>query len=98
MQSIDRRARVTATLHARDVQSVTLRVIADGQSKRQRVFDNNGVTADVSLFADATKLMYTGIRADVRTILDHYMTRERAALAMMTPLPITQSCARGPGP
>src|SRR6185369_17994660 len=56
-------------------------MIADGQRKRQRVFDDDRVTADVSLFADATKLVHTGIRADVRAILDDYMTRERGRIS-----------------
>jgi len=52
-------------------------MVADGQRERQRIFHDDRVTADLRLFADATKLVHAGIRADVRAILDYDVTRER---------------------
>src|SRR5690348_13975472 len=77
MQRVDGRTRITPALHAGDVQAITLRVIADSQSKRQRVFDDDRVAADVSLFADAAKLMNAGVSADVRAVFDNDVPRER---------------------
>src|SRR4029079_8598856 len=63
-----------------DIQSVTLRVIADGQGKRQCILDDYRVTTDVGFFADAAELMHTGIRADVRAIFDHDMSGKRGCV------------------
>src|SRR5215203_5351914 len=76
MKRIDRGARITATLHAGDVKPVALRVVTDGQSKRQRIFDDDRVATDIGFFADAAELVHTGIRANVSAVLDHYMTGE----------------------
>src|SRR5688500_2266217 len=73
MKRIDRCARIAATLHTGDVESVTLGVIANGESKRQGVFNNNGVTTDVGFFADTAKLVHAGIRANVGAIFDHHV-------------------------
>ena len=80
MEGIDRRARIAATFHARDVQSVTLRMVADSQRERQRIFHDDRITTDVSLFADTTELVHAGIRADVRAILNHDMPCERGRI------------------
>src|ERR1044071_6332619 len=49
-------------------------MIADRQSKRQRILNDDRITADISLFADATKLVHAGISADVRTIFNDDMS------------------------
>src|SRR5688500_20119198 len=46
MKRIDRCARIAATLHTGDVESVALGVIANGASKRQGAFTKHGVTTD----------------------------------------------------
>src|SRR5690242_21362612 len=76
MQRVDGGAWIAAALHAGDIQSVTLRVIADGQRERQRVLHDDGVTADIRLFANAAKLVDARIRADVRAIFDHDVSGE----------------------
>src|ERR1043166_8112872 len=81
MQRVDRRACIPATLHAGYVKAITLRVVADRQRKRQRIFDNDRVTTDVSLFANAAELMDTGVSTDVRAILDHDVARERRSIS-----------------
>src|SRR5690349_15250136 len=80
MERVDGRAAITATLHARDIQAGALRVIADSQSKRQCVFHDYGVTADVGFFSDATELMDAGVGADVRAVLDGDVARERRGI------------------
>src|ERR1041385_7809500 len=70
MKGVDCRTRVTAPFHSRDVETITFRVITDSQGKRQRIFDNHRVAANVSLLADTAKLMHTRISADVRAIFN----------------------------
>src|SRR2546423_8846044 len=73
MQCRDRFARVAAPSHADFIYAVTPGVIADRQSKWQRVFDDHGISADVSLAADAAKLMHAGISPDVCAVFDAHV-------------------------
>src|SRR5437588_7060081 len=76
MQSRDCFGRITAPSHADFIQAVTLRVIADRQRERQRVFDDHRISADVGLAADGAKLMNAGIGADVCAIFDNHVPGE----------------------
>src|SRR5882724_4133521 len=73
MQCRDRFARVAAPAHADFIYAVTPGVIADRQSKWQRVFNNHGISADISLAADAAELMHAGISPDVCAVFDAHM-------------------------
>src|SRR5687767_3552353 len=80
VKRVDGRAWIAAALHARDVESVTLRMIADRQSERQCVFDYYRVTANVRFFSHPAELMYAGVRADVCPILDHDVAGESSGI------------------
>src|SRR4051812_23772909 len=80
VECVDRRARVAAPLHARDVQAVAASVIADRERERQSIFDDDGIASDISLAADAEELVNAEISADIRALLDNDMTRQRRAV------------------
>ena len=59
---------VAATLHACDVQAVALGVVADREREGERVFDGDGIAADVGFSPYATEclrclLLGRGLRA-----------------------------------
>ena len=60
MQRRDRFARVAAPPHANFIQAIALRVITYREGERQRVFNHDRVTADVSFAADAAELVDAG--------------------------------------
>src|SRR6266404_5391372 len=76
MQRSDGFARIATAAHPNFVESIALRVVADRQRKRQSILNYHRIAADISLAADATKLMHAGISADVRAIIDDHMTGE----------------------
>jgi hypothetical protein len=55
-------------------------MVADSQSKRQRILHDHGIAADVSFFAHATELMHAGIGADVCAIFDDDVAGERGGI------------------
>ena len=61
-----------------DVRPVSLRVaLADRLGIRQHVFGDDGVTADISMRADAAKLMHAGKGSDRCMIFDRDMPGQR---------------------
>ena len=80
MKCIDNFARVAATAHASNVQTVTARVIAYGERVGERVFDHHGVAADVGFATDAAELVNAGISAYVRAVFDKDVACERRSV------------------
>ena len=73
MQRGDRFARVTAAAHADLVEPIALCVITDSQGERQSVFDHYRIAADIGLASDTAELVYAGISADIRAIIDDHV-------------------------
>ena len=55
-------------------------MIALGNGKWQRVFDDNRIAADERLAPDPAKLVNARIRADVRPVINRYVTGERGGI------------------
>jgi hypothetical protein len=70
-------ARVAATAHAGDIQTVTARVVAYRKRVGKRVFDYHRVAADVGFAPDAAELVNARISAYVSAVFDKDMARER---------------------
>ena len=80
VQGINRVLRIVAALHADGVETVTVRVVADGEREGERVFDDDRIAADVCLAPDAAELVDAGVGADVRAVFDLDVPGERGGV------------------
>ena len=76
MKSGDDFLRIAATFNSGGIQAITTGVIADCKRERECVFNNYGVTADVSFSPNATKLMNSRVGTNICAIFNRYVASE----------------------
>src|ERR1700730_3970604 len=73
--------RIAPATHADFVEPVALRVITHRERKRQCVFHDYRVAADISFATNAAELMHAGVRTDVCTVLDADMAGQPSGVS-----------------
>src|SRR5678815_1800855 len=66
-------ATVTPSFHSDGVESVTLGMISNCESKRQGIFHNDRVSANISFLTDTTKLMNARIRSNIGPVFNDHV-------------------------
>src|SRR6266496_2674273 len=77
MQLGNRFARIATTSHTDFVKPVAASMISNRECERQGVLNNDRISANISLAANAAELVHARVGADICAVFDNNMASER---------------------